>query len=507
MKAKVSLFKLILRMGESSNTREGCRRGIKGVDLKKGSFLKELKEAKLKNTFSSNEVSSGLVVVEQLLKQLQEGSSSPDGGFLEAEGLQATNLCKNFGAPILPKQSLKIKGDEDKDKPSKDEDGFKPYTNGVGNTRFNLFPDKLISRFDEEVEIRLSDKRDLHNLKSEFRKAYHFLEGENRLFDNSEKAEIKLDEAEEIISSGVEKSFNVEGHPLFKGKEHSREMKGVGVFLNSKLEVKPQEGNVNLDSREGISERNLTLNLGHASDAFEVKKAFSLFNGKEDGAMSNNEENISLKVEKVYPDFEEGAIKDRIEFRGTKSETIEFLSKGSEEDFKLLNNSQGGLSKDGYSSFANGDFKEEMVFVKERSFNLPEGLEGTFTDFLKKFEVSIRDGKREAFIELQPPELGKVKFSIEVQDDKVSARFWLPSPEVKNLFENNIQQLQALFRGQGYLFEASFFCGGEEEKREEFRNELKEPRRNLLKIGEEDEEPLIPLRQAGAMEGLLDILA
>jgi|GEM_PF-5291270 len=73
----------------------------------------------------------------------------------------------------------------------------------------------------------------------------------------------------------------------------------------------------------------------------------------------------------------------------------------------------------------------------------------------------VRIGAREAIIQLDPPELGKIKIDLRLEGDKVLAHIAADSPEAQSLLKNHLPELhQALQAQQVNLAEVRVWSGG-----------------------------------------------
>lgn len=504
MTTRVSIFKLLLRMGESSNTREGCHRGARRINLKREEFLKEFEKAKLKGSsiFNGDNISGFLAGI---------GLPNQVKGQLLASALEG-ELLEKMEAPIMFKDperigSRKDAGGEELKKGSEPKFGVgkEVLFNGLGELKLGAREElesesisweglnKTILSVKEEVKPESLKEIKPQGIDVE-------IIGDKHL-KGSRGAEMGFNRAEEGVSLKKEEDNNLVKQFPVKLERVIRKARDLEASSDLRREDFLQEK----ENVSGLKEEVLMRSSKpHDLSSSEVKRP--------DSALENEgikgKEFVQERYKDTYPELKANVVNDKFELKEAKGEGVEPLSKGFEwESLKFLDNPQVGLSKDGYEGFSDGGLDGGLTSGEKGSFNLKSEFDGTFTDFLKKFEISVREGKKEAVIELQPPELGKVKFSIEVYDDRVSARFWLSSPEVKGLFESNIQQLQTLFREQGYLFEASFFYKEDGGEGKGNRSELKEALKGSFKLSEEDEESLILIRDSAAMEGLLNILA
>ncbi|MCS7234197.1 MAG: flagellar hook-length control protein FliK [Synergistetes bacterium] len=516
MKNGVSLFKLLLRMGESSRTRDGCRKEIRDSNFKRESFLKELERAKLKSPIEGEIALSSSECIELLMqadglkfKPLKVNGPLNELQIIDSERKQASEFDVINDTKVSErsirledaKLSLLFKGKFELPKTYEDlmtapESESEHYVNGE-NGKQELKEENLGIEllFKNKPELKLfEESRERQNFSNETVKVGRFLEKEI----NTSKEALFLKEKE---------VFENENFLFSKGEELVKGLKNTKPSPDLKQQVKLQEGSYDPSLNKNDLRERPRVAVNYASSTFEIEKKESPLS-VEDGKNASRIKEVSMaKLEEAHFSFRDGFSKEGSELKVIKGENSSFSSDGFEKsDVKVLGSFHTDLSGNGHEGFSGELFEGDLASERENPLSLKGELESTFTDFLKKFEVNLKEGKKEALIELHPPELGKVRFSVEVQDDRISARFWLPSPEIKTLFESNVQQLQALFREQGYTFEVFFFSGESGSEGKGKKREVSQSHGTLLGI-EEDKEELGFSSQVLAREGLLNILA
>jgi len=85
-----------------------------------------------------------------------------------------------------------------------------------------------------------------------------------------------------------------------------------------------------------------------------------------------------------------------------------------------------------------------------------------FGDIVKHFTFVVKQGGGEAKISLYPPELGKIKMSIKLQNGKVSTFFLVDNPSVKEIIDARLNVLQQNLLDQGFSL-GSFDVGVKDE--------------------------------------------
>ena len=98
-----------------------------------------------------------------------------------------------------------------------------------------------------------------------------------------------------------------------------------------------------------------------------------------------------------------------------------------------------------------------------------------FGDIVKNFTFVVKQGGGEAKISLYPPELGKIKMSIKLQNGKVSTFFLVDNPSVKEIIDARLNVLQQNLLDQGFSL-GSFDVGVKDESSnpDEFKNFAKD---------------------------------
>ncbi len=515
MKLKPSLFKLLLRMGAKVKTMEGCHKGSnkKKINEKKGSlkkgFLKELSKA----------ISSAAVPIPPVLPA---GVSKPLVPF-----------------EFRPEAKL----------------GIKNYTDHAINrpTRLvsvGLDEEKMfhVPRFQHEKHLRVAFRKDSGNgrKKTDFKSDLVKMKPDKGLDKGAERLEFSGAKVEVYKGAGERKSILRPEHNLAEGRNKHENLGkaekisriNVGILKTKRSSGEEEDKRETLGKVEKLGKIDMgILKTKHNSGEGEIKH----------GKLRRTEkvERIDMSVRKVGE--EKGAEtrkaegKNAIEIRLLKEKCghHQYEIRQDQHDDQIrdlpregslnrlprpLNLADNSNNGDTGLFYNNGEGKESGTeeFLKGESVILEGKLkeqsvvggETTVRSFLKKLEFNLKEGKREATVELHPPELGKVKFSITLHDGKATARFWLPSPEVKALFENNMHHLHFFFKEQGYSLEASlFYSGGMGNGEGKEEGGLREPgfskKRGVFGVDNADpiSEGEMLYSAETAREGLLNILA
>ncbi len=520
MKLKTSFFNMLLRMGAKAEVKEGCRsKVVKRARSSSERFSSELKKAQEKAKLGELWVSSpnlslfnASVIVPQRVERVD-------------------NLCK---ATDLPKENLspKISGGQSFEKldvegkklPLRERASLGEGKGDINGAKIEKGPPLEVRSISKGEAFPLdgpggnnsrlkfnhseaSKKFVQGEVVTEMREVGDFSESQEKPKVGEWKSELSLsDQPKPSPSIAKVKEEGAKSIALDDGGKLNlfRKLERVkGTLLSYGSEI--QERILETPREAGRGEGKLPPSLKDLSHGSEIWEDRSKQRLDQDPKLSFDlRKDVPNLVGREYRIQEDIQVKP--EFEGDLSLKVEKL-------FELPQGDGNGSSLVGDGG--GEDFDQSLTFefkgaLEEGSLSEFPKLSDTFGDFLKKFELNLKDGKREAVVELYPPELGKVKFEIEVQGDKITARFWLPSQEVKSLFENNLQQLQSLFRSQGYLFEADFFLGGELNHRgggysEPGSSEAAKEINSLVNAPESETSQFLGVR--GVMEDGLDILA
>ncbi|MBC7331015.1 MAG: flagellar hook-length control protein FliK [Synergistetes bacterium] len=558
MNTNTSIFKLLLRMGGSAKTKDGCQKGIFQKRCSKFFFFKELEKTLSGFNESDNGVTS--VTVQASLKTPSSSKKSGKGGEAEKEGHGDPNDLLGHNANLNTEEVsnrvvatlekginvvelfLISKGEVyEKKLERRNVASNEPWEAGkkVGKTGkvlshdFNVYGD-----LEKEAEVGKGSPLKEISLEDDVKEALSNSGGKGRsvgeIFFGLEKKESKLlrENREENFQEGFEREVSTTNGLKDKYLELTKKVDGSEKMDarssdKDRVQIHLEDGkafsgfgkfNGVFDDSEGLSFRALeeSRSLGKISggDVPEVLKDSSLSmlgQGKEGKEEDGKAFSGFGKFNGVFDDSEGLSFRALEESRslGGRESSLTSLSEHVGNDGLGVGGATGtGMDSDMFESFKNSDsnFGGGTQLPKDGSLFSPKAeLDRAFTDFLRRFELHLKDGKREAVVELHPPELGKVRFSVEVYDDRINARFWLPSTEVKNLFESNLQQLQSFFRNQGYYFEASFFYRDSGRESQGYQKSSASPKRSTLNIQNMDEESSIVLPEGVAMEGMLDI--
>jgi len=133
-----------------------------------------------------------------------------------------------------------------------------------------------------------------------------------------------------------------------------------------------------------------------------------------------------------------------------------------------------GLKNDAFVISKKYDF--HMLEVSGKIDNhIHRTADEIFGDIVKNFTFVVKQGGGEAKISLYPPELGKIKMSIKLQNGKVSTFFLVDNPSVKEIIDARLNVLQQNLLDQGFSL-GSFDVGVKDESSnpDEFKNFAKD---------------------------------
>ncbi len=514
MKLKPSLFKLLLRMGAKVKTTEGCHKGSnkKGVKEKKGSlkedFLKELNKA-----ISSSAVPILPVFPTGVLKPPVPFKFEPEVKLKHRANIRSKVSGIRFEIPSVPPQ-LKL---ESKDHMNRAIKVAELASAGLNGRR--VFHVPHLHQHEKHLRVALGEKGESGKEESDFKPDHVKMKLVASNFQmepqKAKKRESKVSKKQEIPEKELVLSKDTEKLELSRKKldTHKEVGKRKGI-LKAEYNLCKNEG------KRGKSGKTKRLEESEKLDV-NVKKVVEKKGTERRKVESKDAIKIKvLKEEHRYPYQHRHEVQQNQHDPQTCDLSEKVSSSRLSRPLHLADNSSNGDTGPFYN---NGEGKENGSEGLPKGENVISGGklkdqsavggETTVRSFLKKLEFNLKEGKREATVELHPPELGKVKFSITLHDGKATARFWLPSPEVKALFENNMHHLHSFFKEQGYSLEASFFysggmgSGGEREER--LGESSFSKKRSFLVVDEGDSlsEGEMLCSTEVAKEGLLNILA
>ena len=221
------------------------------------------------------------------------------------------------------------------------------------------------------------------------------------------------------------------------------------------------------DSLHGLDSAN-TSKVALAGNALELKGALFQITDSKMSKVSLNKTGLEKKTAGVKKAADSNKTKSKLSVLDLRSkgassnslikkiETSDFTSQRSQSDFSDQLNSENQDSskpiiielthiRDNFSG-------ESRTLTTASGSSLMKQLEESINSkIVKQSSVILKNsGAGEIKLILKPEQLGKVRIKLNMQDNRISGNIIVDNASVKEIFENNLQNLERAFRENGF---------------------------------------------------------
>jgi len=344
-------------------------------------------------------------------------------------------------------ESLNVKSDENFIKENKNQ----PFTSGkVDNPQsrnLNLITEKdptgeiqnLINKFSDfdkisaKISSRNSNRNDLN-----FGKVI-------KDFDNKIKTSFAKNQELEpsIFKNDVKSQNRIESETQNKISTNQKtENRLESLKIDNKVEVQFKD----IPKEEKVETKLSQDQTKAKTDKINLKEVKSENQNHEKNFNQDNPKNNEAKAKSNVETKQSFEISDKI----SQNQTTINKTDGNVE-FKILNTANKLNSHDSGFQNVEKSFETENSTPKNTPWNINE--KDVVSQVLKKVTLNIKGKSNEFFMKLEPDFLGSVRFRVQLEDGKMTARVFTDTEMAKDVLEKNVHMLTNGLSEQGIKVE------------------------------------------------------